>query len=185
MGNLQNYQAKICLTASGCLIVNDRVLLVKHRKLNFWLNPGGHLEPNELPHLAAQREFEEETGLKVRTVNYSTLAATDDSQYLPNPISTNLHWVSRQNFASRQQAEEQQLPFSPEEKWPAGCEQHLNFIYLVEPVSGLKFSHHPEEVTDIAWFAKSKIDQLDTIDNIKQEIRLAFRLMSQIKRHGD
>src|SRR4028118_2353111 len=42
-----------------------RTLLCLHRKLNKWLPPGGHIDPHELPDVAALREVEEETGLKV------------------------------------------------------------------------------------------------------------------------
>jgi len=41
----------------------DRVLLIKHRRLGHWLPPGGEIEPGELPADAALRELREETGL--------------------------------------------------------------------------------------------------------------------------
>ncbi|MGW0563789.1 NUDIX hydrolase [Streptomyces sp. NPDC003016] len=41
-----------------------RILLIKHRALNRWLLPGGHLEPQDGSLLeAAQRELTEETGI--------------------------------------------------------------------------------------------------------------------------
>ena len=42
------------------------VLLVWHRKLNRWLQPGGHVETDEEPLAAALRETEEETGIPQR-----------------------------------------------------------------------------------------------------------------------
>ncbi len=42
----------------------DALLLVAHRKLGLWLQPGGHIEPDDASFVAAaQREVEEETGL--------------------------------------------------------------------------------------------------------------------------
>lgn len=47
---------------------NSKFLLVKHRKAGKWLQPGGHVEPNEDPEEAALRETFEETGLRVKLV---------------------------------------------------------------------------------------------------------------------
>jgi 8-oxo-dGTP pyrophosphatase MutT (NUDIX family) len=54
------------ITASGFVLSPDRtsLLLVWHRKLRAWLQPGGHIEPSDVDLIAAQRrEIEEETGL--------------------------------------------------------------------------------------------------------------------------
>lgn len=40
-----------------------RILLHWHKKLQRWLPPGGHIEPNELPDEAAIREVMEETNV--------------------------------------------------------------------------------------------------------------------------
>ncbi|HEX6160523.1 MAG TPA: NUDIX domain-containing protein, partial [Thermoanaerobaculia bacterium] len=46
-------------------IIDDggRLLLHHHRRLNLWLQMGGHVEPEEHPHTAALREGAEESGL--------------------------------------------------------------------------------------------------------------------------
>ncbi len=54
------------LTASGFVLdgAHRRVLLVHHRRLGLWLQPGGHVEPSDADLLAAaRREVAEETGL--------------------------------------------------------------------------------------------------------------------------
>jgi 8-oxo-dGTP pyrophosphatase MutT (NUDIX family) len=50
-------------TVAVFVVHEDRVLLHFHRKLDRWLPPGGHIEPNELPDDAAIREVLEETGV--------------------------------------------------------------------------------------------------------------------------
>jgi 8-oxo-dGTP pyrophosphatase MutT (NUDIX family) len=52
------------VTASGIVVSERGVLLHRHRLLGLWLQPGGHLDPGELPADAARREVAEETGLR-------------------------------------------------------------------------------------------------------------------------
>ncbi len=51
--------------ATTFVVHNNKTLLLHHRKLRKWLPPGGHVEPHELPDMAALREVVEETGLQV------------------------------------------------------------------------------------------------------------------------
>ncbi len=169
---------QICFTSAGCLIHKGKVLLVKHSKLGFWLNPGGHLEPGELPHQAAEREFWEETGIKVRAFDPNLLVSSDDSVYLPNPFACNLHWISHQNFVRRQQDPDHYRPLA---KWPKGCEQHVCFLYLVKPLDSLKYFANIEETTDIRWFTRAELAELETKNNIKVEVERAFELFSRAK----
>ena len=50
---------------ASCYILDDggRLLLHHHRRLQRWLQMGGHVEGDELPHTAALREGSEESGL--------------------------------------------------------------------------------------------------------------------------
>ena len=66
------------VTASALLVAADgsAVVLHKHKRLGVWLQPGGHIDPGELPWNAARREAEEETGL-VCTLGSERLAHVD------------------------------------------------------------------------------------------------------------
>ena len=55
------------VTASGFVLSPDMhsVLMIFHNKLQRWLQPGGHLEPEDATLLSAvQREIQEETGIE-------------------------------------------------------------------------------------------------------------------------
>jgi len=53
------------ITVSGLILNKQRteVLLLKHRKLGIWVQPGGHSDGEEDTEKTARREIEEETGL--------------------------------------------------------------------------------------------------------------------------
>ncbi len=174
VSNLQQFPAKICYTVAAVLVHDGKVLLVRHKKLSMWLNPGGHVEEKEMPHRAAEREFFEETGVKVRAIDpFLPPDLHDDTEFVPNPILTNLHWVSKDNFEKRQKSPND---YQLEEKWQRGCEQHLNFMYLVEPVGSVEFVMEPTEITDIRWFTKEEIVEADLHADIRYEINRAFEL---------
>jgi len=53
------------VTASAIVVGARGVVLHRHKRLGIWLQPGGHVDPGELPWHAARREATEETGLDV------------------------------------------------------------------------------------------------------------------------
>src|SRR6056297_463242 len=53
------------VTGSGIVVGRRGVVLLKHKRLGIWLQPGGHIDPGETPWDAALRESAEETGLDV------------------------------------------------------------------------------------------------------------------------
>ena len=55
----------IHVTGSAIVVGRRGVLLLRHKRLGFWLQPGGHIDPGESPWDAAVREAHEETGLDV------------------------------------------------------------------------------------------------------------------------
>jgi 8-oxo-dGTP pyrophosphatase MutT (NUDIX family) len=60
------YAAPVHVTASAIVTGPRGVLLHRHKRLGLWLQPGGHIDPDEEPVDAALREVTEETGVAGR-----------------------------------------------------------------------------------------------------------------------
>jgi 8-oxo-dGTP pyrophosphatase MutT (NUDIX family) len=73
------------VTGSGVVIGPRGVLLLEHRRLGIWLQPGGHIDPGETPWDAALRESREETGLEV------SFAGPFDDDGVPELIHVDVH----------------------------------------------------------------------------------------------
>ncbi|HTT87545.1 MAG TPA: NUDIX domain-containing protein [Acidimicrobiales bacterium] len=54
------------VTGSAVIVGRRGTILHLHKRLHRWMQPGGHLDPDEAPWEAALRESQEETGLALR-----------------------------------------------------------------------------------------------------------------------
>ncbi len=75
----------IHVTGSAIVVGPRGVLLLKHKRLGIWLQPGGHIDPGETPWEAALREAQEETGLAV------SFAGPLDDDGVPELIHVDVH----------------------------------------------------------------------------------------------
>ncbi len=66
------------VTASALVTGRRGVVLHRHKRLGIWLQPGGHIDPGEMPWDAARREAAEETGLTVHPLGDPTAVAHVD-----------------------------------------------------------------------------------------------------------
>lgn len=94
------------VTASAFITTHehDKVLLVHHLKLNRWLQPGGHIEPEDSSiYDAVAREMQEETGLKAQCASkgifhidiHSIPARKEEPEHLH--FDVRLHMYARVN----------------------------------------------------------------------------------------
>lgn len=89
-------------TASGFVASPDgsSLLLIHHRRLNRWLQPGGHIDPEDAaPINAAMREVLEETG--VRTVPITSDLIDLDIHQIPARVPEPMHEHFDLRFALR------------------------------------------------------------------------------------
>ena len=122
------------LTGSAIVISANgtRTLLLHHRKLGRWLQPGGHGDPGEATgEGVALREALEETGLAGLALHPSA----------PRPLDVDVHDIPARGAE------------------PA--HQHLDLRYLVVAPAGAAFSRSTEETRDMRWVTWDEVGTLD------------------------
>jgi 8-oxo-dGTP pyrophosphatase MutT (NUDIX family) len=134
-------------TAGAFIIEEGKILLLKHRKLDKWMQPGGHVEDGETPDEAAKREALEETGYHVE-LNSSTEKISEESIDLPLPFNVNLHRIRDGHW-------------------------HCDFQYLAE-LSGERSDSYEYSDEDIGWFSKEELEELDMPENCRKTCRKAL-----------
>ena len=72
------------VTGSAIVTGPRGVLLLRHKRLGLWLQPGGHVDPGETPWEAALREAHEETGLSVSFTEF-------DADGVPALVHVDVH----------------------------------------------------------------------------------------------
>lgn len=119
---------------------DKRLLLLFHKKLQKWLQPGGHVELDENPLQALHHELEEETGLQPE--QYEIIEPADS----PSPMGENTKLP---------------LPFYFNEH-PMGnlpSHKHIDICYLAKSKT-TKLTDNPDGATKIGWFDERQIIQM-------------------------
>jgi 8-oxo-dGTP pyrophosphatase MutT (NUDIX family) len=140
--------------ATTFVVHEGRTLLLLHRKLGKWLPPGGHIDPHELPDVAALREVEEETGLHV--------ALLDTGE----PLGT-----------VRRLA--QPLCILQEEITPG--HEHVDLIYVARVIGG-ELQHAPEEAYEARWYDPIELESDEVAVDIRVLGRQAIDLVTRWER---
>jgi 8-oxo-dGTP pyrophosphatase MutT (NUDIX family) len=123
------------LTGSALVVSAEgtQTLLLHHRKLDRWLQPGGHADPGEdSGEEVALREALEETGLPGLLLHPTA----------PRPLDVDVHDIPARGAE------------------PA--HQHLDLRYLVVAPAGAVFSRSAEETRDMRWVSWDEVATLET-----------------------
>jgi 8-oxo-dGTP pyrophosphatase MutT (NUDIX family) len=134
------------LTAAAFVLsrCGERVLLVHHRKLGRWLQPGGHAEPGETDGEAvALREAREETGILEVALHGAA----------PRPLDVDVHDIP---------AHGSDPPHA-----------HLDLRYLVVAPEGSVGRLAPEESNDLRWFGWAQLGALDLDHGLRRGLAKA------------
>lgn len=137
----------------------NRTLLLWHKRLNRWMPPGGHIDPDETPQEAAQRECKEETGLDVEIVGDAQedlfTENTHEGKMLKKPIAMLL----------------ENIPACPERDEPA--HQHMDFLYLARPLDEAQdIQLEAREGAEIRWFHSRDIESLNSDTEIFANVKM-------------
>lgn len=109
-------------TSTTFVVHQGRTLLHWHAKVQQWMPPGGHVNPNEDPVAAALREVREETGLSVAILPTSASYKFDEPTQLPPPVTILVENVEDEG----------------------GAHHHIDFIYFARPLEGEALRPTPE-----------------------------------------
>ena len=140
------------ITTSGLVYdrVADKVLLIHHRTLNRWLQPGGHHEGLDRLDASAAREVLEETGVNVRS---------------PNALNLDAPLIDIDSHA---------IPANPAKG--EGAHVHHDFLYLFRGDATAPLSPQWEEVRGARWVAREALSALPSarFERLVSKLRLAF-----------
>ncbi len=128
-------------TATTFVVFEDKTLLHRHRTLGMWLPPGGHIDRDELPEVAAVREVKEETGLEVELIHEPPLIQSENARELPRPWHILLENINPHH-------------------------QHIDLIYFAR-AHGLELNPEEGEGLELRWFSRSDLAG----DEIAEDIR--------------
>lgn len=147
---------KIDSTVSIYIVHENKVLLHKHKLLNIWLPPGGHIELDEDPNEAAIREAKEESGLDVQLVGKGrTYDSAYDARDLIPPRFLNRHFFDATH-----------------------THEHVDLCFFARSQSS-KVRHEVEGM-DIRWFSKDELKAgAEVIADVRMHALAALEELSE------
>ncbi len=139
---MENIEKHFCVSVY-VISEEGKFLLIKHKKIGKWLQPGGHIEMNEDPEEAAIREVYEETGYNVELLGERI--PREDDYIQPLALQKN---IIKENHV------------------------HIDFIYAAMVVSGSK-TLNEVETNGIGWFTADEInnENFETFPDVKSWVK--------------
>ncbi len=142
-------------TATTFVVHQGKTLLHLHRSLKMWLPPGGHIDRDELPHIAALREVKEETGLDVDLIHDMPTIHSENAQEIPGPRHLLLENIN---------------PYH----------QHIDMIYFASADSP-EVTPDSGESIELRWFSLDDLEGDEIENDIKVLGKEAIQAIDDLK----
>jgi 8-oxo-dGTP pyrophosphatase MutT (NUDIX family) len=140
-------------TVGAFIVHQQKVLLVKHKKLHCWICPGGHIEANEDPLTALHREVKEETNLRIRILARTPVWLTstyDETILLTPPHFMDIHPITADHH-------------------------HVGMFWICAILDSQDTLRLSSEHHDLAFFARHELEELTMWPAIRQYAQQALR----------
>jgi len=139
-------------TATVYVVNEGATLLHSHKRQDLWLPPGGHIERAELPHEAAIREVNEETGLDIEIVsNGEAISSPPSVERLPEPEHMQLADIDTCDGDV--------------------AHQHIDMVFYARANSReIQPNENEVDATNWEWFSPSELQADARIDDYETEI---------------
>ena len=137
-------------TVATFVLHQGKVLLLWHKKLQMWLPPGGHIEPNELPDEAAIREVKEESGLEVVLLSRPGLPPVPGPLQLARPEGIQLEQIGPDH-------------------------QHIDLIYFARPADPAAVKPVAnDEAERVGWYGRDQLHLIPLTEEVRAWIEKAL-----------
>ena len=147
----KNFDGHITTSA---FIVNEtlsELLLLRHKSLKRWLQPGGHVENDKSLLASALREAEEETGISPTRLRSVSVAAFDEI-----PFDIDSHYI----------------PENPQKQESGHYHHDFRYLFVYDGAATTQFN--PDESTGVKWVAFSDLLEDDTFGKMITKIERAL-----------
>lgn len=143
---------KTDLVVSGFIFLDNKVLLIHHKKLDLWLPVGGHIDENETPDEALVREAKEETNLDIEILNNLNFPLEGNiKKNLATPFYVNVHSV--------------------------GDHDHCSLFYICKVINPKDININEEELKNFKWFSKEELHNPEVPIDVRNQAIKAFELL--------